>query len=304
MAGVMHVAFLGLGIMGRPMAANLVKAGHEVTVWNRTPGREVPGADEAITPGDAVKGKEAVWICVADTKAVQQVLFGPQGAAEGMSSGTVVVDSSTIAPSASLQFMESLQERGCEFLDAPVTGSKIAAESGQLIFMVGGRQANMERVQPLFEAMGKKVIHMGENGKGLAAKLAQNMNIVFIYEGLYESLTLAKKLGVPAEKMFELISASMIRSGVAEYKQPFILSQDFSPNFPLKLMHKDIHLMLDAAKENNVDLPGLSRIDEIYEDASKAGYDELDYAATITLLEERAGLRQKAKSPSVSDGNA
>ena len=279
--------------MGRPMAANLVKAGHEVTVWNRTPGHEVPGAATAATPAEAVKGKEAVWVCVADTMAVQQVLFGPQGAAEGLDSGTIVVDSSTISPSASLRIMEGLQERGCEFLDAPVTGSKVAAESGTLIFMVGGSEANIERVEPLLRAMGKQVIHMGENGKGLAAKLAQNMNIVFIYEGLCESLTLAKKLGVKQEKMFELIQASMIRSGVAEYKQPFILNQDYSPNFPLRLMHKDIHLMLDAGKENGVDLPGLKKIDEIYEEASSAGLDDVDYAATITLLEEHAGLRTR-----------
>ena len=281
--------------MGRPMAENLVKAGHEVTVWNRTPGREVPGAAAAFTPAEAAKGKEAVWVCVSDTKAVQQVLFGPQGAAEGLNGGAIVVDSSTISPSASVQIMESLQERGCEFLDAPVTGSKVAAESGQLIFMVGGSEVNITRVEPLLRAMGKQVIHMGDNGKGLAAKLAQNMNIVFIYEGLCESLTLAKKLGVQPEKMFELIQASMIRSGVAEYKQPFILNHDYTPNFPLRLMHKDIHLMLDAAKENGVDLPGVTKIDEIYEEASRAGYDDLDYAATITLLEERAGLRQKSR---------
>jgi len=293
MANDMRVAFLGLGIMGRPMAANLVTAGHEVTVWNRTPGRDVDGAARASTPAEAVKDKEAVWVCVSDTMAVQQVLFGAQGAAEGLSSGTIVVDSSTIAPSASLGIMEGLQERGCEFLDAPMTGSKVAAESGQLIFMVGGNPANIERTEPLFRAMGKQVIHMGDNGKGLVAKLAQNMNIVFIYEGLCESLTLAKKLGVPPEKMFELIQASMIRSGVAEYKQPFILNQDFSPNFPLRLMHKDIHLMLDTGKDSGVDLPGLKKIDEIYEEAKAAGLDEMDYAATITLLEERAGLRPK-----------
>jgi len=243
-----------------------------------------------------VKGKEAVWVCVSDTKAVQAVLFGPGGAIEGLSSGTVVVDSSTIAPSASLLFMEGLQEKGCEFLDAPVTGSKIAAENGTLIFMIGGAPHNIERVEPLLRAMGQKVIHMGDNGKGLSAKLAQNMNIVFIYEGLCESLTLAKKLGVAPEKMFELIEASMIRSGVAEYKKPFILNQDYSPNFPLKLMHKDMHLMMDAAKENGVDLPGLIKIDEIYEEAVKAGYDDLDYASTIMLLEERAGLRLKGKA--------
>jgi len=275
------------------MATNLVKAGHDVTVWNRTPGRDVEGAASASTPAEAVKDKEAVWVCVSDTMAVQQVLFGTQGAAEGLSSGTIVVDSSTIAPSASLGIMEGLQERGCEFLDAPMTGSKVAAESGQLIFMVGGNPANIERTEPLFRAMGKQVIHMGDNGKGLVAKLAQNMNIVFIYEGLCESLTLAKKLGVPPEKMFELIQASMIRSGVAEYKQPFILNQDFSPNFPLRLMHKDIHLMLDTGKDSGVDLPGLKKIDEIYEEAKAAGLDEMDYAATITLLEERAGLRPK-----------
>ncbi len=278
------------------MAANLVKAGHEVTVWNRTPGKDVPGAVTAASPADAVKGKEAVWICVSDTKAVQSVLFGPQGAVLGLETGTVVVDSSTISPSASLQFMESLQEKGCEFLDAPVTGSKVAAENGSLIFMIGGNPTNIERVEPLLRAMGKKVIHMGDNGKGLSAKLAQNMNIAFIFEGLCESLTLAKKLGVPHEKMFELIEASMVHSGVAEYKKPFILNEDFTPNFPLKLMHKDIHLMLDAGKENDVKLPGLSKIDEIYEEASRQGQDELDYVATITLLEEWAGLKSKAKT--------
>jgi len=293
----MRVAFLGLGIMGRPMAANLVKAGHEVTVWNRTPGKEVPGATAAATPAEAVKGKEAVWICVSDTMAVQQVLFGPDGASQKLESGTVVVDSSTISPAASVQIMVGLQECGCEFLDAPVTGSKVAAEGGTLIFIVGGNPSTIERVEPLFRAMGKQIIHMGENGLGLAAKLAQNMNIAFIYEGLCEGLTLARKMGVKPEKMFELIQASMIRSGVAEYKQPFILNQDYTPNFPLRLMHKDIHLMLDAAKENGVDLPGLSRIDEIYEEASKAGHDDLDYASTIMLLEERAGLRAKTKTP-------
>jgi 3-hydroxyisobutyrate dehydrogenase len=256
----------------------------------------VEGAKTAATPAEAAKNQEAVWVCVSDTKAVQSVLFGPGGAIEGLSSGTVVVDSSTISPSASLLCMENLQEKGCEFLDAPMTGSKIAAESGQLIFMIGGQPHNIERVEPLFRAMAKKVIHMGDNGKGLSAKLAQNMNIVFIYEGLCESLTLAKKLGVPAEKMFELIESSMIKSGVAEYKKPFILNQDYSPNFPLKLMHKDMHLMMDAARENGVELPGLTKIDEIYEEATKDGHGDLDYAVTITLLEEKAGLRVKGKS--------
>ncbi len=282
--------------MGRPMAANLVKAGHEVTVWNRTAGKDVPGAKTAASPAEAVKGKEAIWMCVSDTKAVEQVLFGPNGAAQALEKGAVVADSSTISPSASVQFATRLGAQGCDLLDAPVTGSKIAAEGGTLIFIVGGKEATIEHVRPLFDAMGKKIIHMGDNGKGLSAKLAQNLQIAFIFEGLAEGLTLAKKLGVQPEKLFELIQASMIRSGVAEYKAPFLLNKDYSPNFPLRLMHKDMHLMLDAAKESGVKLPGLEKIDEIYEAAKRAGYGDLDYAATIMLLEEWAGLKTEKAS--------
>src|SRR5205807_4550897 len=133
----MRIAFLGLGIMGRPMAANLVKAGHDVTVWNRSAGKEVAGAKTAASPADAVKGKEAVWMCVSDTKAVEQVLFGPNGAAQALDKGAVVSDSSTISPSASVQFAAKIRERCGDFLDAPVTGSKIAVEGGTLIFIVG-----------------------------------------------------------------------------------------------------------------------------------------------------------------------
>lgn len=288
----MRVAFLGMGIMGRPMAANLVKAGHEVNVWNRTPGKDVPGAKTCATPAEAAKGRDVVWMCVSDTKAVEQVLFGPGGAAQALEKGAIVADSSTISPSASVKFADKIRQSGGDFLDAPVTGSKIAAEGGSLTFILGGNAETIARVQPLLDAMGKKFIHMGENGKGLAAKLAQNLQIAFIYEGLAEGLTLAGKMGVPQEKLFELISASMIRSGVAEYKAPFILKRDYSPNFPLRLMHKDMHLMMDAAKENGVKLPGLEKIDEIYEAASRAGHDDLDYASTIMLIEEMAGLKK------------
>lgn len=287
----MKIAFLGMGIMGRPMAANLVKAGHEVTIWNRTAPAELPGAKTAATPAEATKDKEVVWICVSDTKAVESVLFGENGAAQTLQKGAVVVDSSTISPSASVKFAAKIRAQGGDFLDAPVTGSKNGAEAGTLIFILGGPAATIQSVQILFLAMGKQIIHMGDNGKGLAAKLCQNLQIAFIYEGLAEGLTLAAKLGVAPEKLIELVQASMIRSGVADYKAPFILKRDYSPNFPLRLMHKDMHLMMDAARESGTKLPGLEKIDEIYEAASKAGYDNLDYAATIMLLEQWAGLR-------------
>lgn len=289
----MRIAFLGLGIMGRPMAANLVKAGHEVAVWNRTPGKQVEGARTAETPADAANGAEVVWMCVSDTKAVEGVLFGPGGVGTTIASGAIVVDSSTISPTAEQQFANRLRAKGVEYVDAPVTGSKVAAEAGSLIFMVGGDEAVLAKIDPLFKAMGKQVFRMGETSKGQAAKIVMNLQIALIYEGFAEAVTLAAKLGVNLESLLPLIQASMVRSGVVDYKAPFVLKRDFTPNFPLKLMLKDIRLARDAAKEARVKLPGLETVEEVYEMAAEDGHQDLDYAATLTLLEKWAGVEVK-----------
>jgi 3-hydroxyisobutyrate dehydrogenase-like beta-hydroxyacid dehydrogenase len=292
----MRVAFLGLGIMGRSMASNLVKAGHEVAVWNRTPGKQVEGARTAASPSDAARGSEVVWMCVSDTNAVEVVLFGSNGVEESISDGMVVVDSSTISPSATGKFADRVRARGGHYVDAPVTGSKAGAESGTLIFMVGGEEATIEKLKPLFAAMGKLFFRMGEVGKGQATKLVMNLQIAVIYEGFAEALTLAAKLGVDAECLLQLINASMVRSGVVEYKAPFVLKRDFSPNFPMRLMHKDIRLALDAAKAARVKLPALEIVEEVYDVAIEDGQQDLDYAATITLLEKWAGVQVKGQS--------
>jgi len=291
----MRVAFLGLGIMGQSMAANLVKAGHEVAVWNRTTGKEkeVEGARIAASPADAARGVEVIWMCVSDTKAVESVLFGENGAEASLEPGMIIADSSTISPSATVRFAERVKARGVEYADAPVTGSKIAAANASLIFMVGGDPAAIARLQPLFQAMGKQIFHMGETGKGQATKLVMNLQIALIYEGFAEALTLAAKLGVDLEKLLPLVQASMVRSGVVEYKAPFLLKRDFSPNFPLRLMLKDIHLALDAAREARVRLPGLEAVEEVYDLAAEEGQSDLDYAATLTLLEKWAGVEVK-----------
>lgn len=289
----MRIAFLGLGIMGRPMAANLVKAGHEVAVWNRTPGKQVDGARVATTPGDAANGAEVVWMCVSDTKAVEGVLFGPGGVETTIGSGAVVVDSSTISPTAERQFADRMKAKGVDYVDAPITGSKVAAEAGSLIFMVGGDETVLARIDPLFKAMGKQVFRMGETSKGQAAKIVMNLQIALIFEGFAEALTLAAKLGVSLESLLPLIQASMVRSGVVDYKAPFILKRDFTPNFPLRLMLKDIRLARDAAKEARVKLPGLETVEEVYEMAAEEGQQDLDYAATLTLLEKWAGVEVK-----------
>jgi len=292
----MRVAFLGMGIMGRPMAANLVKAGHEVSIWNRTPGKDLEGARTASSPSDAARGAEIVWMCLADTKAVENVLFGASGAEEALTEGMIIADSSTISPSATLRFAERVKRRGVQYVDAPMTGSKIAAESGSLIFMVGGEEPVLASLAPLFQAMGKQVFHMGDTSKGQATKLAMNLQIALIYEGFAEALTLATKLGVDINRLMPLVQASMVRSGVVDYKAPFIMKRDFSPNFPLRLMLKDIHLTLEAAKEARVRLPGLEAVEEVYDLAAEEGHQDLDYAATLTLLEKWAGVEVRAAS--------
>jgi 3-hydroxyisobutyrate dehydrogenase-like beta-hydroxyacid dehydrogenase len=289
----MRVAFLGLGIMGHAMATNLVKAGHEVTVWNRTPGKLVEGAGMAPTPAAAAQGAEVVWMCVSDTAAVEKVLFGPEGVEQSLAEGAIIADSSTISPSATVKFAERVRAKGVSYVDAPMTGSKIGAGNGTLIFMVGGEEATIDRLSPLFAAMGKKIFRMGETGKGQATKLAMNLQIALIFEGFAEAITLATKLGVDPKQLVSLIEATMVRSGVVDYKAPFVLQHDFTPNFPLRLMHKDILLTLDAAKEARVKLPALETVEEIYDLATEEGHRDLDYAATLTLLEKWAGVQVK-----------
>ncbi len=291
----MRIAFLGLGIMGRPMASRLVAAGHEVAVWNRTARQHIDGATTAVSPADAAKEADVVWVCVADTAAVERVVFGQDGALPSLKEGAIIVDSSTISPSSTVQFAQKANEGGVHWVDAPVTGSKIGAENGQLIFIVGGAPEPVAYLDPLFKAMGKQVIHIGPIGKGQAAKLGMNLMIALIYEGFAEALTLTQKLGVEPQKLIELIQASMVKNGVVDYKAPFVLRHDFSPNFPLRLMHKDIHLMLDMAKETRTKLPALETVDEIYELATEEGMENQDYAATLGLLEKWAGIQAGKK---------
>jgi len=237
-----------------------------------------------------------VWMCVSDTNAVESVLFGADGVEAVLGEGMIIADSSTISPAATVKFAERIAAQGAAWVDAPMTGSKIGARDGTLVFIVGGAEAPVERLKPLFAAMGKKIFRMGETGKGQATKLAMNLQIAMIFEGFAEAITLATKLGVDPQQLLSLIDATMVRSGVVDYKGPFILQRDFTPNFPLRLMHKDIKLTLEAAKEARVKLPGLETVEEIYEMATEDGHRDLDYAATLTLLEKWAGVQVKGKA--------
>ena len=292
----MRVAFLGLGIMGHAMATNLVKAGHQVATWNRSPDKTVEGARAADSPADAAQGAEVVWLCVSDTAAVESVLFGEKGVEQSLTEGMIISDSSTISPSATRKFAERVAQRGAQYVDSPMTGSKTGAEAGTLLFIVGGDEAVIEKLKPLYAAMGKKIFRMGETSKGQSAKIVMNLQIALIYEGFAEGLALAAKLGVDTESLVHLINASMVKSGVIEYKAPFVLRRDFSANFPLRLMRKDIRLALEAAKEARVKLPGLETVEEVYDVAVEEGHANLDYAATLLLLEKWAGVEVKGEA--------
>ncbi|MGH9535931.1 MAG: NAD(P)-dependent oxidoreductase [Terriglobales bacterium] len=291
----MKIAFLGTGIMGGPMASNLIKAGHDVTIWNRTADKaqqvqDAVGGRVAVSPAEAVANSQIVWICVSDTEAVERLVLAEDGILGVSRPGLLVADSSTISPTASRALAQRIRERGGDWVDCPVTGSKHGAEDGKLVFIVGGEAESVAKLDPLFQVMGQRAIHIGGNGMGLSAKLAMNLNIALIFEGLAEGLVLAEKAGVSRRQMLDIIAATMLRSGVSDYKGPYLEQRDFSPNFPLHLMLKDIRLMLEYGRELRVKLPALETVEEVYAVAAEEDLANADYAATLTLLEKWAGL--------------
>ncbi len=294
------IGFLGLGIMGQPMALNLVKAGYRVTVFNRTRSKAEPleraGARIAPTPAEAARQADLVMSIVSDTAAMEELVSGTDGVLETIRSGAVLIDSSTISPVASRKFAASLATRGASLVDAPVTGSKQGAEKGELTFMIGGDRSVVERVMPILKVLGKKHIYCGPQGLGLAAKLAQNAIQATMVEVFCEGFVLAAKAGVAPQTLFEIIQSSFARSNLTDFKAPFIFKGDFTPYFPLKLMHKDLELALEAAYAQGVPMPTAAAVKEVYGAAKAQGKGDLDYAAVVTFLEELAGVKVRVAS--------
>jgi 3-hydroxyisobutyrate dehydrogenase/2-hydroxy-3-oxopropionate reductase len=293
------IGFIGLGIMGQPMALNLLRAGHKLTVYNRTPGKTEPlkeaGAQVASTPAAAAKGADFVIIIVTDSAAVEEVVLGKNGILGTVPSGAIVIDSSTISPEVSRKMACHVAGQGASWLDAAVTGSKHGAEKGELTFMVGGDRQTFERALPILQVLGKKHIYCGQNGMGLSAKLAQNTIQATMLEIFCEGLVLAAKAGVAPETMLEILQASLARAALTDFKAPFIFKGDFTPYFPLKLMHKDLELATEAAFAHNVPMPTLAAVKEVYCAAKAQGKGDLDYAAVITFLERLAGVQVRSK---------
>jgi 3-hydroxyisobutyrate dehydrogenase-like beta-hydroxyacid dehydrogenase len=294
------LGFLGLGLMGYPMARNLLRAGHEVALWSHTTEKARKLASEekgqfCTTPRQVAESAEYIFLCVGDTEMAKAVMLGPDGLIEGVRPGTVVADASTISPSESRRIGAAFQAKGVGFLDIPCTGSTPGAEGGTLTFMVGGDQAVFDKVKPYMEPMGKRLYYCGGQGMGLQAKLSQNLILSNILMAFNEGMVLATKGGVEPKLMLDILENSAARSGLISYKAPFVLRRDFRANFSVKWMDKDIGLILESGKELGVPLllTGLTR--QLFQAAIAAGHGEEDMCSTIKVLEDFVGISVKSQ---------
>ena len=296
------LGFLGLGIMGHPMARHLLDAGHDVALWSHTAAKATElaagrsNAKACSTPKEVAEGADCIFLIVGDTAMSESIVFGADGLLAGAKPGTVIVDASTVAPSYSRSAAERCQEKGVHFLDAPCTGSKPGAEGGTLTFMIGGDQAVYESVKPYFEPMGKQLYYCGGPGLGMNAKLTQNLILSNLLQAFNEGMVLATKAGVEPELMVDILSNSAARSGLISFKAPYVFRRDFSTNFSVKWMHKDIGLMLDSAKDIGVPLPLTSLTHQLFQDAITHGVGDEDICSTIKVLEGIAGVEVKGKA--------
>jgi 3-hydroxyisobutyrate dehydrogenase-like beta-hydroxyacid dehydrogenase len=287
------LGFLGLGIMGGPMAKRLIAAGHEVALWSYSKGKAetLGGGTACSTPREVAEKSDCVFLCVGDTAMSRKVIFGEDGLVAGGKKGLVVADCSTIAPSESRAMAKELADEGVDFLDAPCTGSKGGAEGGTLTFMVGGDKAVFERAKPWFEPMGKQFYYCGTNGQGLHAKLSQNMILGNLLQAFNESFVLSTKAGVPPELMLEIIENSAAKSGLVSLKAPLVFKRDWEPRFSVKWLEKDMQLMLDSAAALNVPAPLTALSQQMYRAAIAKGFGEDDIGGSIRVLEELTGTQ-------------
>jgi len=292
------VAFIGIGIMGRRMAKNVLKAGHSLRVYNRTVAKTEElcglGATVAASPRQAAQGADAVITMVADPPALAAVLDGPEGAFVGCRRGAFVIDMSTVDPETSRAMAARAQARGLRYLEAPVTGGVGAAEQGSLLIMAGGTMEDFQAAKPLLETMGKKVLRVGQMGSGAAMKLTTNMVASSISAAMAEALVFAAKAGLEPSLVVEILAD---RSPLIARWAPRVLAGEFSPFFPLRLAHKDVHLALATARGLGVPLFALAAVAQLQTAALAKGLGDLDQTATIQVLEEIVGLPVRQPKP-------
>jgi 3-hydroxyisobutyrate dehydrogenase-like beta-hydroxyacid dehydrogenase len=277
------VGMIGLGLMGKPMAKNLLKAGYTVYVWNRTAAKAQDlvraGAKLAANPREVAENVDVLITIVSDPPALEEVLWDKDGAFPALKRGSLYIESSTISPDLARRVAAECGKAGVEFLDAPVTGGTWGAEKGELLFMVGGDAKVFERAKPILEAMGTKFFLLGPNGAGQTIKLAMNSILALQVNSLAEALALVRGAGIAGEKLIEVMQASMARSGVLDVKAPLMLNGEYPASFPLRLMHKDMRLALELAKQEGIKLPALQAAYDTFSTVKDASKDDPDFAA-------------------------
>ena len=294
----MKNGFIGLGIMGRPMALNLKKAGHDLIVPERKSlTAEVRDAAEVVADGKSVAARsEVVILMVPDTPDVDSALFGPNGAAEGLKRGTLVIDMSSISPLATKEFAKKINALGCDYLDAPVSGGEVGARQATLTIMVGGPEAAFARAKPLFETMGKNITHVGnEPGAGQICKVANQIIVALNIQAVSEALVFAAKAGADPAKVRAALMGGFASSRILEVHAERMLNGTFDPGFRIRLHQKDLNLALTAAKELGLSLPNTAIVQQMLSSCAAHGGADLDHSALVLAIEGLADFSIRSK---------
>jgi 3-hydroxyisobutyrate dehydrogenase len=289
-----RVGFLGLGTMGAAMAANLARAGFAVMAWNRSPNRapelDALGVTRAATPAEVARGTESLVVCVSDTPDVEAVLFGTDGVAEGTRAGQLVIDCSTISPSATRDFAARLGAHGVALVDAPVSGGSEGAQKATLTIFCGGEAAPVERARPILAAMGKTITHVGPSGSGQAVKAVNQVILAGTYLGVAEGIVLAMKAGLDVGQVVEALGGGAAQSWVLANRSGRMFANDYPLGFKVALHRKDLGIALDLAREMGAELPVAELAADFETDLVAGGHAEDDMSALARVIRQRSGL--------------
>ena len=293
----MKIGFVGLGIMGRPMALNLRRAGHELWVHGRRPvTMELlveAGAHACTTAAEVAANADVIFIMVSDTPDVEHIVFGEHGLLQRLKPGQVVVDMSTISPAATRRMAQELEARGVEMLDAPVSGGETGAINATLSIMVGGKERVFQRVKPLFETLGKNIVHVGGNGAGQVAKACNQIVAAVTIEAVGEALTFARQCGVDPAKVREALMGGFAGSRILEVHGKRMLDNDFKPGFKVRLHQKDLRIVIENAHQLGLALPATALVAQHLNALMGSGEGDLDSAAIVKVVERTSGVERK-----------
>jgi len=289
----LKLGFVGLGIMGGPMAGHLVNAGHEVFITTRSKFPAELASSAAIkcaNPGEVAEKADVIFIMVPDTPDVEKVLFGESGIAAGLSKGKVVVDMSSISPITTKEFAKKINALGCDYLDAPVSGGEVGAKNATLSIMVGGDETVFERIKPVFELMGKNINLVGANGDGQTAKVANQIIVALNIEAVAEALLFAAKAGADPAKVRQALMGGFAGSKILEVHGERMVKRTFDPGFRIELHQKDLNLALNSARALGISLPNTATAQELFNSCSAHGGKAWDHSAMVKALEKLANF--------------